>query len=558
MAPQTPLPRLDLATGQPLVRLVNNSDRPQYPDFSQSKQPVPPVPVQHLHTPQPPSFHPHAHLPQAPEDETDYFTTFFAQMAPEEQQKMLASYTFNTTGLGPQASADPTMHHPSLDPPQASMQYSINSNDGDIDYNADTGSETSGEVNAVDADGAGGVENTGGEDGADDFSNEGGGGGGSDDEYEDDPWADQPEDDSPDPLAALLADATSLLKVTMRAVDPAHVRRLAKRRHRESQAASNTAAASSSPPSDAESDSDQAPPKKKKKNQASRSIKVIDADLQEICEVAYNYLKIYLTNILPWPRVGRAGGPATTDDQFEVLLLLGTVRSRISQFRGGLKVLAVLFVPDIYGFQDIQKLKNPNPENIAKVIAENRALVAQLKTTFHFLDPQNPTAPNTMCRNRIFQILLGAYWFRKDADNRAYYFKGRTQLEWETLAFIASAVLCGIDHYKTGRFAKVSFDAREYYPHYKKILAGLREWESFYETQAAKHNTRNLALELKEAMLRDARAAAENDASEDEGGEDTEDGFFSMAMFTANQVPTPAAAPTPAAPATESSSSVVV
>lgn len=72
-----------------------------------------------------------------------------------------------------------------------------------------------------------------------------------------------------------------------------------------------------------DSDADSAPPKKKaKKQQPSRSIKSIEGDLQAICTASFEFLKIYLTNHVPWPRISPNGGPSgDASDQFETLLL---------------------------------------------------------------------------------------------------------------------------------------------------------------------------------------------------------------------------------------------
>ncbi|KAJ7448236.1 hypothetical protein B0H11DRAFT_2289872 [Mycena galericulata] len=383
---------------------------------------------------------------------------------------------------------------------------------------------------------------------------------GHDDEYNDDPWTQQVEDEPEDPLAASLADATSLLKgrVTMRTVDPAHVRRLEKRRRGRTGAASDVQppvpeSSPESPPDAPQSDSEEPPKKKKKKkNQASRSIKAIDVDLQSICEKAYLYLKIYLTHLLPWPRVAQA------NNQYEVLLLkawhsacvelgfedvapdencLKIIRLRVPQFRLDLKKVVEVHVPAAYGFKNIQTLAEPTTENIAKAIADNRKLVADLQKTFHYLNPNDSTQPNTMCRNPIFKIVLAAYWFGADTNNRASYFKGRTELEWETLSLIVVAVLNGIDQYKTGRFVRIKFEHQAYYPHYTKILAGLRAWDAWCKADASKNNTRNLAQELKEELLRDARLTAVVEVEEDGQDEEEEGGFFTAAMFAANSLP---------------------
>ncbi|KAJ7654794.1 hypothetical protein B0H17DRAFT_1146665 [Mycena rosella] len=544
--PQGTLPRLDLvaahyqrtpitpapALRHPLLERVNNSGRQQYPDFTQSKGPLP-----QPHTPQPPaeSFQPQQQVPlylEGPQQQTDqqYVDNFFSNLSPDEQQKLWSTLTGgDALNMPTQAISDP-MQHPGM--------YEMSIQDKNLDDNedghlggggyVDEGADERNGGPEVGGDGLDGLHGSG-------SSDDAGGGRGLDeeDEYEEDPWADKPEEDG-------------FCDVKMRTVEPAYAARLAKCRERESEA--SLGATSNSAPSDSGSSSGE-PSAKKRKQQASRSIKSIDIDLQRICELAYEYLKTFMTHVMPWPRISRtkAKGPGAANDQFEILLLkawisaciemglggevtpdddcLRIIRSHVPQFRSGLKALATMKVALAYGLKYIATLTDLSPENIAKTVAENRARVQHLKQTFHFLDPNDPTAPNTMCRNKIFQELLCAYWFGEGTHNRASYLKGRTQVEWETVAFIGSAVIAGINQYET-------------------VQEPLRDWEAFSAKATIEHGTRNLALELKEAMLRDARAAAAiQDESDGKQEDEAEQGFFSRAMFMANQIPVVSPAP---------------
>ncbi|KAJ6538709.1 hypothetical protein DFH09DRAFT_1283285 [Mycena vulgaris] len=237
------------------LQIVTNSQQQLYPDFSQYQSS--PMGSQQPQTPKPPFIQPRAPQPspvpppvfQPSMDPTTaertHFNTCFNDMSVENRRSLLAS-------PGPQM-----------------YQMYDTSQDRGLGFGGD------------DVDG--GRE----DDVGDGRSQEGGDGDENEnEEYEEDPWNQEEEGEVPcDPLAASLADATSLLKaspfVKMRTVEPAYASRLAKRRHRESQAALATDSVSGSQPSDSESESDQAPPPPPK-NQVSRSIKAVDADLQDI------------------------------------------------------------------------------------------------------------------------------------------------------------------------------------------------------------------------------------------------------------------------------------
>ncbi|KAJ7277328.1 hypothetical protein C8J57DRAFT_1713723 [Mycena rebaudengoi] len=240
------------------------------------------------------------------------------------------------------------------------------------------------------------------------------------------------------------------------------------------------------------SDSDSAPdlgaakpPPKKKKNQKSRSIKTIDENLHAILDVAFSFLKIDLTHFLPWPRVGVPSGPASQDNnEIDTLLLkafdaaceergiddvvecpeaaLQLMRSRIPQFRAGLKELAQQRVVDTFDFVDLQKLEDPTPERIAECIAKNRERVVTLEKSFRYQDPYNTNIPNTMYRNKIIPALFSGYWFGPRSNNRAYYFRGLTRVSFITIALIMSAILCAVREWSTGRWVLVKFEAREF------------------------------------------------------------------------------------------------
>ncbi|KAJ7274666.1 hypothetical protein C8J57DRAFT_1714495 [Mycena rebaudengoi] len=347
--------------------------------------------------------------------------------------------------------------------------------------------------------------------------------------------------------------------MNIRTVQPAYQVKQAKRKQMAAPSDSD-----STPDSTPDLGAAKPPPKKKKKNQKSRSIKTIDEDLHAILDVAFNFLKMDLTHFLPWPRVGVPSGPASKDNnEIDTLLLkafdaaceergiddvvecpeaaLQLMRSRIPQFRAGLKELAQQRVVDTFDFVDLQKLEDPTPERIAECIAKNRERVVTLEKSFHYQDPYNTNIPNTMYRNKIIPALFGGYWFGPRGNNRAYYFRGLTRVSFITIALIMSAILCAIREWSTGRWVLVKFEAREFLQPYNEMLGRLEKWEAFSHKEAAEKNCRNLALELQEELLRNARATAAVPVEEEE--EDVEqsrgdaDDTELLAMFAANQEP---------------------
>ncbi|KAJ7263356.1 hypothetical protein C8J57DRAFT_1718968 [Mycena rebaudengoi] len=113
-----------------------------------------------------------------------------------------------------------------------------------------------------------------------------------------------------------------------------------------------------------------------------------------------------------------------------------------------------------------------------------------------------------MYRNKIMPALFSGYWFGSRSNNRAYYFRGLTRVSFITIALIMSAILCTVREWSTGRWVLVKFEAREFLQPYSEMLDRLEKWEAFSHKEAAEKNTRNLALELQEELLRNARATA--------------------------------------------------
>ncbi|KAJ7824527.1 hypothetical protein B0H14DRAFT_3728413 [Mycena olivaceomarginata] len=315
-----------------------------------------------------------------------------------------------------------------------------------------------------------------------------------------------------------------------------------------------------------------------KRKQKSRSIASIAADHAEICELAFDHLKKELTHRTPFPvaagrrraTVPRAApavpvpNPAVSGaagkhrtviaqmDEFTELVLsafteaafdlemgntrptaedMKLIRSRVPTFRGGLKVVARMLVPDAYGFIAIETLENPTPALISATLEKNRARVEKITKTYIYTDPDNIT-PETMFLHGIFQRVYTGYWFGANENDRAVYFKDKTRIELVTLAFIIVAVLCAIQEWSTGRWKNHKFTHSAYFTTYKATLNGLKRWLKHSEDQVEDNRAAsNATIDLQERMLRVARAASFN-PEEELPQEDDGDLFSLNAMFS--------------------------
>ncbi|KAJ7084765.1 hypothetical protein B0H15DRAFT_951263 [Mycena belliarum] len=293
----------------------------------------------------------------------------------------------------------------------------------------------------------------------------------------------------------------------------------------------------------------------RKKKQKSRSISAVAADHREICEAAYPKIKIELTHRLPFPTtdIRRTGPRQTQTDEFTELILgvftdaafelelddvrptledIRLIRSRVPQFRAGIKILARLWVPAEYKLVDIKTLQNPTPASIEAQLEANRARVKMLLMTYIYKDPDN-IGPETMFCNAIFQQILTVYWFGALENDRAFYFDTMTQVELVTLALIIVAVLSAIEEWATGRCVAKQFTHKSYFAAYKDILKSLRKWQAHSDKQVAEHGaTRNMTADYQEELLRTARALATNQPEgREEEGEGEMDMFSLDAMF---------------------------
>ncbi|KAJ7687503.1 hypothetical protein B0H17DRAFT_1203567 [Mycena rosella] len=270
--------------------------------------------------------------------------------------------------------------------------------------------------------------------------------------------------------------AGGTLECTMRSIEPSYQRK--RKRRAVPQSPEDSDSDSGDDSSKEETGETDIPPKKKK--------------------TAFDKLKIELILHKPFPVGSRRAGrhKAQTDDFSELILRVWTntafdldlpgvkptpediklIRSRVPQFRSGVKVTARLFVATEYGLVDIMTMPNPTPERIKQQIEKNRARVQEIIKTYVHED--------------------------------LFYFKNLTQVALVTLALIICAVRCAIDEWSTGRF-------------------------KHSETQVEEHGaTRNLTTETLQGLLYNARLASDKpEGDSDEDSEEEEDPFGLNEIF---------------------------
>ncbi|KAJ6592894.1 hypothetical protein B0H19DRAFT_1245699 [Mycena capillaripes] len=341
------------------------------------------------------------------------------------------------------------------------------------------------------------------------------------DEEEDDSWGQQPSDgwgDKPDD--GPVDRDEQLGPINMRTIEPSYP--WARRRKR-------AADEDSSEEEDDDGEESPLPPKKIKKK--SRSIAVLAEDHQNICDLAFNYLKIELALHMPFPvSVGRGRTARAHSDKFTELLLtvftdaafeldlenakptkadIALIRSRVPQFRSGLKATAREFVPGAYKLVDISSLDNLTQANINAQLEKNRHNVNGLLETFIYTNPEKIT-PETMFGHQIFQRVFTAYFFGDGEKNRASYFEGKGEVPFVTIALLVVAVLCAIEEWSTGRRQTQKeakkFSHKNYFKTYEATLAGLKKWHGHCEKGVEEgRDSTNAATDLQERLLRVAR-----------------------------------------------------
>ncbi|KAJ6566641.1 hypothetical protein B0H19DRAFT_1257838 [Mycena capillaripes] len=300
------------------------------------------------------------------------------------------------------------------------------------------------------------------------------------DSWNDPPRGDEGDTDVDEDQAGLHANAQSSLEVEMHDVD---VQRKKKRKRSAPQVNQG------SDPDPPQSPSAKRARRKKRPHcrQKSRSIKEIDSERRCIVQKA----------------ASESGDPGADDDEVQTIVEdawwdaveyleldhdefsdmtaeeSNLIRSRITQVRGNIMIEADRLVPSAYGFVNIQSLNYPTPEKIAEVREANRQLVADLEGTFTFKNPKDTSDLATIGHNVIFQKLLNAAFFAETGVNsRAHYFKGMELLPDQTLGLMMSAIVCGINRWKTGqhKVKGVGFEAEAYRGIYEESLQFIDTW----------------------------------------------------------------------------------
>ncbi|KAJ7113754.1 hypothetical protein C8R46DRAFT_1271165 [Mycena filopes] len=268
---------------------------------------------------------------------------------------------------------------------------------------------------------------------------------------------------------------------------------------------------------DAEDTSERGRSRKKRSGhrQASRSVKNILGERRRIVEGSYTPVQKAVCLRNPWPSASPSGDPAADDDEFEAIIEdawddsvdaldlppddfpsknMTPQEPSLSDPPSPFHDCGVAdkLVPVCFKFLSIDDLEDPSAENIAEAEDANRQLVADLQGTFMYQDPKNTSDIATIGRHRIFQKLLNAAFFAEKGINRhTWHVNGPP-----------TAVVCGIDRWKTGRHKTVAFDAEVYGRIHKDTMEFLEAWVAEYQNTL---HPVNLAQECLRDLLTNAR-----------------------------------------------------
>ncbi|KAF7372050.1 hypothetical protein MVEN_00063300 [Mycena venus] len=230
------------------------------------------------------------------------------------------------------------------------------------------------------------------------FSDNYSGPAGDDDTYhDDDPWHQPQEnppqdDDGPQPVSAL--------EVTIRTIQPTYQQKRKRRAIAEVY------------------DNVETPDSEEEEKNKSRSIASLAADHQDICNLAFDKLKIELTHRKPFPvSAGRGRAVRAQTDEFTELVLKTYTASAFD-----------------LGLEDVL----PTPQDLTLIRARVQKLVGTPKTSV-YTDPDN-ISPETMFLHPIFQKVYNTYWFGTQENDCAHFFDGMTRSELVTLVLIIVAV----------------------------------------------------------------------------------------------------------------------
>ncbi|KAK0482818.1 hypothetical protein EDD18DRAFT_1362560 [Armillaria luteobubalina] len=206
-----------------------------------------------------------------------------------------------------------------------------------------------------------------------------------------------------------------------------------------------------------------------------------NAEHQEVTDMMVDAWDAALTGLVDEVTRGSIDDPLSAE--------LNLIWDHGSQFHGQLKDIIRPLLVDIYGFQDIKKLQNPNKEHIEVAKAANRDLINALKSPddpmrFIYENPLDHTAKGRIFQNEIFQVTINMNWFGQRERVRSSWFAKEKKIPLPTIALVAAAVNCAIDKWSTGTHKTCLFQAEMYKTNYKNLyLDSLNRWQFFLKKQ---------------------------------------------------------------------------
>ncbi|KAF5377891.1 hypothetical protein D9615_006806 [Tricholomella constricta] len=376
----------------------------------------------------------------------------------------------------------------------------------------------------------------------------------------DEPWTvpharDQPEEEPTDDLAQ------PALNVNIRHVDT--LRRFSKKRTDASRTIftqcpdANTLAGDVVDLSSGEEDATPVNHAAKKKKRPSRSIAHFDTPVQDIINVAAEFLRCEIALVQPFPQISDESTKSLdsldasyrmafdawenackklTTSQVPSLENIKRIRDRFSQYRGQIKDQARPLVVAAYGFKDPSSLTKATSAAVNGICEQNRKTVEEISGSFWNSDPRNatPSTENSLFGHEIISQMFNKCWFGRATHYRPRWFSKQTKVPLETIAFILTAqVECAIHEWKTGRHVVVKFEGAKYRRIYQRHLTILKSWETF-----SAQESENLTVKLQEDLLSNARECSlaydDDDSNEDEDTPHDESEAM-LALFKANQ-----------------------
>ncbi|KAH9843001.1 uncharacterized protein C8Q71DRAFT_720386 [Rhodofomes roseus] len=207
-------------------------------------------------------------------------------------------------------------------------------------------------------------------------------------------------------------------------------------------------------------------------------------DVQQILTIACSIFRCHVSTINPFPDSALemrwaqlAWGEACRELEGRYAAspsILRIIMARTSQTRSELKTKIKSLIENMYGFSD-----NAVPEEIIR----NRERAENLKyeSAFVYKEPalgqRDFGAREGMYRHPMIQKTINIMWFANKSDEGVCYRRFFDPLTIETIAFVLTAIQCGIDEWGTGIHADRAFAVNEYHPVYKTHKANLEAFD---------------------------------------------------------------------------------